>query len=135
MKQITSFELACARQRAYDGQTGPGDAVLLSDFIEQTFTHVREQAEEIDKLKSDRDRFAAALFLAWYDLHPTYGSTALGRGIGGQTISQGCSVVTPRTARQEKIKTEIDELLNSNQPIVWAAVAAWVEAESTRKQE
>lgn len=41
-------------------------------------------------------RLAAALALALHDGHPTYGSTARWRGgIGGQTVTTGCSFIDP----------------------------------------
>jgi hypothetical protein len=48
------------------------------------------------KLKELADRLAGALFYALRDAHPIYSSTAGWRGgIGGQTITQGCSFNDP----------------------------------------
>lgn len=51
-KRTTSFELACAMQRAYDGEQEPGDALLLAEFISRQFTHTIEQGKEIDHLRA-----------------------------------------------------------------------------------
>ena len=58
-KKPTSAEIAWARQRVYDGEPEPGDALLLSDFIGDMFTHGIEQQKEIDRLKATNDRVEA----------------------------------------------------------------------------
>jgi hypothetical protein len=51
---------------------------------------------EIERLKSLGDELAATVLLLTYDAHPVYGSTATWRGgIGGQAMTQGCSVIDP----------------------------------------
>lgn len=43
----------------------------------------------------------ALLYVEHYELHPSYGNTSYrGRGIGGQTITQQCSVVSPEDREQ-----------------------------------
>jgi len=46
--------------------------------------------------EDERDVLTALLYLLRYDLHPVYGNTShRGRGIGGQTMTPGCSVNHP----------------------------------------
>lgn len=60
-----------------------------------------QQADELDRrradiLKEHADTLAAALRIAMYDAHPTYGSTATWHdGIGGQTVTTGCAFTDP----------------------------------------
>lgn len=58
---------------------------------------VAKQAAFADaKLRENADRLAAALHYAIYGAHPAYGNTTGWRGgIGGQTVTQGCSFIDP----------------------------------------
>jgi len=53
-------------------------------------------------MSAERDRLAAMLLLVLHDLHPVYGNTSYrGRGIGGATITAGCSVNHPEDAEYD----------------------------------
>jgi hypothetical protein len=50
----------------------------------------------VERAELDADDIMALLLLVWFDLHPVYANTSYrGRGIGGQAITQQCSVVSP----------------------------------------
>ena len=51
------------------------------------------EAERLREVVAVADRVAASLGLVLHDAHPTYGSTALWGGIGGQAITSHCSIV------------------------------------------
>lgn len=53
-------------------------------------------AQDRDGLRKLADALAGSLALMLYDAHPTYSNTTGWRGgIGGQTVTAGCSVIDP----------------------------------------
>lgn len=69
------------------------DAVRALRLLNEVAQHEqrREEAE-----RAQAEQLAAALHIALYDAHPTYGSTAGWRGgVGGQTLTPGCSFIDP----------------------------------------
>ena len=55
-----------------------------------------EAAARIAALETMCDRLAASVVLLAHEAHPVYGSTTTWRGgIGGQAMTQGCSIIDP----------------------------------------
>jgi hypothetical protein len=48
------------------------------------------------RLRAERDELAYLLYVCYYNMHQTYANTSRrGLGIGGQTLTVQCSVISP----------------------------------------
>lgn len=67
-----------------------------------------------ERLRKERDALGDALKILFYDLHPVYANTSYrGRGVGGQAMTQQCSVVRPEGFELDQI-AQIEELIRDH---------------------
>lgn len=65
-------------------------------------------------LQKDIDELVDALKEVLFDLHPIYANTSYrGRGVGGQAVTQQCSIVNPELKEFEQIE-RIETLLRKH---------------------
>lgn len=68
----------------------------LPDDTQYAWNRTATLMAEVEQLRTLSERVGAAFALVHYDAHPVYGNTAGWRGgIGGATITQGCSIIDP----------------------------------------
>ena len=89
--------LDLARIKAYPKT---GDTVLVWRSTWNALIDLAERAEaaeaKLARVEALAERLAASVLLLAHDAHPTYGNTTGWRGgIGGQTITDSCSVIDP----------------------------------------
>lgn len=81
----------CYREGCDGWVTGASD--YCSPACEPEIVELQDRLPDVIDIAR---RLAAALALALYEGHPVYGNTTGWRGgIGGQTITQGCSFIDP----------------------------------------
>ena len=100
----------CGYDRDGDCSCGSRPSLLRSTILESHWLAAHTKAAvdaavavereaaavRVEAVEAAADRLAASVILLAHEAHPTYASTSGWRGgIGGQAITQGCSIIDP----------------------------------------